>query len=94
MPFPVHNGAHSAGVTASGDHAKVAGLELDRVHDLVGVDIQPDRVVGLDNGVRVPDGPSVTGVQVGHIFRSCLDIPDTAQLVLGLLDRKRFVHKS
>ena len=42
MPLPVHDGAHSASVAASSDHAKVARLKLDRVHDFVGVDVQPD----------------------------------------------------
>ena len=48
MPLAVHDGAHAAGVAASGHHAEVAGLELDVVHDLVRVDVQPDGVVDLE----------------------------------------------
>ena len=39
----------------------------------------------LDDGVRVPDGPAVSGVEVGHSVGSHLHLPHLAQLVLGLL---------
>ena len=53
MPLAVHDGSDAAGVAASGDHAEVSGLELDVVHDLVRVDVQPDGVVDLEeeNGI-------------------------------------------
>ena len=85
MPFPMHDGAYSASITASGDHAQVSGLELDRVHDFVGVDVQPDRVVGLHDGIRVADGATIRGVEVGHILGPSLDLADAAELVLSLL---------
>ena len=47
MSFPVDDGSNSTGVTTSGDHAQISGLELDRVHDLVCVDVQSDHVVNL-----------------------------------------------
>ena len=56
MPLSVHDGTHTTGVTASSDHAKVAGLELDEVHDLAGVDVQTDGVVALYQRVGVTDG--------------------------------------
>ena len=48
MPLAVHDGPDAPGVAASGDHAEVSGLELDKVHDLVRVDVQADRVVDLE----------------------------------------------
>ena len=51
MSFTVDDCSDSTGVTTSGDHAQVAGLELDRVHDLVGVDVQSDNVVNLNKKV-------------------------------------------
>ena len=48
MSFTVDDCPDSTGVTTSGDHAQVAGLELDRVHDLVGVDVQSNDVVYLN----------------------------------------------
>ena len=81
----MHNSTNTSGVTTSSHHAEVSGLELDTVHDLVGGDVQPDGIVGLDNGVGVPDGTAVGGVQVGHILWAGLDLTDAAQLVLSFL---------
>ena len=43
-------------------------IQLDEVHDLVGLQIDLDGVVGLDERVRVADGVTVVGVQVGDAF--------------------------
>merc|ERR1712156_577782 len=59
-------------------HAQVSGLELDRVHDFVSVDVQPDGVVHLDDWVGVTDGTAIRSVQEGNILGSGLDCPDTA----------------
>jgi hypothetical protein len=40
MSFPINDGPNSSGVATSGDHAQVAGLKLDRVHNFVRVDVQ------------------------------------------------------
>lgn len=85
MPFSVHDGTDTSGVTASGDHAEVSGLELDRVHDFASGNVQPDGIVGLNNGVGVADGSAVRGEQEGHVLGAGLDLSDTTQLVLGLL---------
>ena len=85
MALPMHDSTHTSGVTASSHHAEITGLELDVIHDLVGADVQPDGVVGLDDGVGVPDGAAIGGVQVGHILGAGLDLADTAQLVLSFL---------
>ena len=47
MSFAVDDCTDATGVTTSSDHAQVAGLKLDRVHDLVGVDVQSDDVMNL-----------------------------------------------
>ena len=47
MSLTGHDGPHSASVTSSGDHAKVARVELDSVLDLAGGDVYLDRVVHL-----------------------------------------------
>ena len=85
MTHPVHDDADTSGVSASGDHADVAGLELDEVHNLVGGDVNPDGVVDLDQGVGVTDGPAVVGGQHGDVVGADGDLEDAAQLVLGLL---------
>ena len=85
VALSVHDGSNTTGVAASGDHAEVAGIELDEVHDFVGVDVQPDGVVDLDEGIGVPDGPPVRRIEVWDSLRSDGDLLDAAQLVLGLL---------
>jgi hypothetical protein len=47
VSLSVDDGSNATGVAASGDHAHVAGLELDEVHDLASADIQSDRIVDL-----------------------------------------------
>ena len=51
MSFAVDDGPDPAGVATAGDHAQVARLELDEVHDLSGRDVQTDRVVNLKNNL-------------------------------------------
>merc|ERR1712203_955554 len=77
--------SHPSGVSASSHHAQVAGVEGDGVLDLTRGDVHLDRIVNLDDGVRVSDGPAVSGVEVGHSVGSNLDLPHLAQLVLRLL---------
>merc|ERR1719410_2619718 len=85
MSLAGHDSSHPAGVTSAGDHARVAGVELDGVLDLAGGDVHLDAVVHLDDGVGIADGPAIGGVQVGHGVRAGLDLPDLAEFVLGLL---------
>ena len=47
MSFAVDDGPDPAGVATAGDHAQVARLELDEVHDLAGVDVKAKRIVDL-----------------------------------------------
>ena len=47
VPLAVDDGSDSTGVATSGDHAQVARLELDEVHDLAGVDVKAKRIVDL-----------------------------------------------
>ena len=81
----VHDGSNPTGVTSSSDHAKIAGVELNSVLDLAGGDVHLDAVVHPDDGVGVTDGPAVSGVEVGDGVGAGLDLPDLAELVLGLL---------
>jgi hypothetical protein len=55
-------------------------IQLDEVHDLVGLQIDLDGVVGLDERVRVVDGAAVIGVQVGDAFLAKLNRPHLAEL--------------
>lgn len=85
MSLTGHDGSNSASVSSSGDHAKVSGVELDGIEDLAGGDVDLDGVVHLDDGVGVPDGSAVTGVQIWDTIGASLGLPDLAQLVHGLL---------
>ena len=47
VTLPVHDDTDTTSVSATSHHADVAGLELDRVHNLVGGDVNTDGVVHL-----------------------------------------------
>merc|ERR1712129_588716 len=49
------------------------------------VDVQPNRIIGLNNGIGVTNCSAIRGVQIGDILGSGLDFTDTAQLVFCLL---------
>lgn len=57
-------------------------VELDELSDLAAVQVDADRVVDLDEGVRVADGPGVVRHQVGHPPRAHHELPHLAELVL------------
>merc|ERR1712008_208072 len=78
MSFSVHDGSHTTSVATSSDHAQVSSLEFDGIHDFASVDVQPNRIIGLYNGIGVANCSAIRGVQVGNIFGSCLDFTDTA----------------
>jgi hypothetical protein len=59
-------------------------IQLDEVHDLVGLQINLDGVVGLDERVGVADGATVVGVQVGDAFLAKLYRPHLAELELHI----------
>merc|ERR1740129_1432138 len=85
MSFSVHDGSNTTGVATSSDHAQVSSLEFDGIHDFTSVDVQPNRIIGLYNGIGVTNCSAIRGVQIGDILGSSLDFTDTAQFVLGLL---------
>jgi hypothetical protein len=76
--LPVLDHSYTPGVPPAGHHDHVADVKLDEVHDLVGLQIDRDGVVGLDERVRVADGAVVVGVQVGDAFLAKLNRPHLA----------------
>ena len=55
--------------------------------DLAGADVDLDGVVDLDEGVRVADGASVVGAQVGHTLGPDPHPADFAELVLKCTEK-------
>ena len=85
MPFPVHDDTGSTHVSAAGDHDNVSGLELDVVDNLVLDKVELDGVVDLDSRVRVSDGSSVVGNDVGDTLGAELVSSDLEELERSLL---------
>jgi len=85
MSFSVHDGTNTTSVATSSYHAQVSSLEFDGIHDFASVDVQPDRIVHLYDGVRVADGAAVRSVQVWDVLGSSFDFTNAAQFVFGLL---------
>lgn len=80
--LPVLDDSYTPGVPPASHHDHVADVKLDEVHDLVGLQIDLDGVVGLDERVGVADGAAVVGVQVGDAFLAKLNRPHLAELEL------------
>jgi len=85
MLFAVHDDADTPQVTASSHHADVAGLELDEIGDLAGGNVDLDAVLSLDQRIRVSDGASIGGGQVGDTLGTDGHLLNDAELVSGFL---------
>ena len=80
--LPVLDHSYTPGVPPAGHHDHVTDVKLEEVHDLVGLQIDLDGVVGLEERVGVADGVVVVGVQVGDAFLAKLTRPHLAELEL------------
>jgi hypothetical protein len=80
--LPVLDGSYTPGVPPASHHDHIADIKIDEVHDLVGLQIDLDGVVSLDERVEVADGAAVVGVQVGDAFLAKLNKPHLAELEL------------
>jgi len=83
MFFAVHDDANTPQVTTSSHHANVARLELDKVGDLAGGDIDLHAVLSADQRIRVSDGASIRGGEVGDSLGADRHLLDDAELVSG-----------
>lgn len=77
----------SAHRVTAGHQAQLADLELGEVDDLVRAEVVLDRVVRLDQRVRIADGATVVGDYVWNLVRTDRGALHTAQLVARLLRR-------
>jgi len=62
----VDDGTDTTNVSTLGDEDDVASFELGETGDLTSVEVELDGVVDLDVGVRVTDGATVVGDDVGN----------------------------
>lgn len=77
----VHNDTSPAHVTTTGNHDDVSGIELDEVCDLASLELKFDSVIDLDQRVRITDGSSVVGDNVGDTASANSDFADLQKLV-------------
>ena len=82
MLLPVLDHTNTACVPSSSHHDNIANIKLDEVDNLVGLQIDLDCVVCLDDRVRVADGATIIGVQVGNSLLAKLHRPNLAKLEL------------
>jgi len=81
----VHNDTSPTHVTSTSDHDDVTGVELDIVDDFGLLNVVLDGVVDTDVGVRVTDGASVVGDDVGNSTAANSDATDFQEFVGSLL---------
>lgn len=85
MLLPVLDHTNTPSVAPTSHHDDVADVKLDEVNNLVGLQVELDGVVGLDEWVWVADGAAIIGVQVWDALLAELDRPDLAELELSIL---------
>lgn len=81
----VDNHTDTSQVSATGDHNKVAVLELEERLDLSGSNVDLDGVVDLDLGVGVTNCATIVCDKVGNGLLAELDAANLAEFVLSLL---------
>ena len=82
MLLPVLDHTNTPSVPSTSHHDNVANIKLDEVNNLVGLKVDLDGVVGLDERVRVADGATIIGVKVGDALLAKLNRPNLAELEL------------
>lgn len=82
VTLTVDDGSDSPQVTTTSDHAQVTGVKLDEVHDLVGLNVQLDGIVHLNQWIGVTDCSSIVGGNERNTLGSNLNASDFAKLVL------------
>jgi len=82
VTFSVDDGSDSPQVTTTSDHAQIARVELDEVHDFVGSNVQLDGIVNLYQWIGVTDCTPVMGGDEGNSLGSNLNASNFAELVL------------
>ena len=80
--LPALDHPDAASVPAARQHHEVADFELDEIHDLVGLQVNLDGVIGFDERVRVADRATIVGVQARNAILSTLHRPNLAELEL------------
>lgn len=83
--FLLGDDSDTSQVVSSGDHDQVSDFELDVSDDLVGFEVEFDRVVSLDVWVWVTDGTSVVCVDVWNSLCSNPLSLNAQQFELGFL---------
>lgn len=82
MLLPVLDHTNTASVSSTSHHDNIANIKLDEVNNLVGLQVNLDGVIGLDERVRVADSAAIIGVQVGDALLAKLNRPNLAELGL------------
>jgi len=82
MLLSILDDSNTTSVPSSSHHNNVAHIKLDEVDNFVRLQVKLDCVVSLDEWVRVANGASIIGVQIGNALLVELNIPDLAELVL------------
>jgi len=81
----VGNNTNTSNVTSLGDHAEVSSVELNKVDDLSGLQIDFRGITNLDIWVWVADGASIVGNNVWDTFFTGGVLGDLAKFVSAFL---------
>jgi len=94
VSLSVDDDSDSTQIASASDHNYVSDVELDKVGDLSGLDVELDAVIDTDQRIGVSDGSSIVKSNEGDRLVSNLQSLDLAELVLGLIHRDGLKDKS
>lgn len=82
MTLTVDDGSDSPQVTTTSDHAQVARIKLDELHDFIGCNVQLNGIVDLHQWVGVTNGATIMCSDEGDTLWPNLNATNFAKFVL------------
>ena len=83
VTFTVNELTNTTNVTTTSNHDNVTDVELDEIFNLASFEVEADGVVSLDQRIRVTDGTTIVGGDVGNTLSTNQNLLNLAQFVLG-----------
>lgn len=73
MLFTILDNSDPSPVPSPGNHDNVSNIKFDELGDLVGLEVEFDGVISLDQRVWIANGTAIVGVEVWDAFLPKLD---------------------
>ena len=85
MLFTALNDTNATQIASASNHSQITIVKLDKVNNLVGVDVNLDGIIDLNQRIRVTNCATIVGDNEWNTLLTNLDLLDFAQFELGLI---------